>query len=101
MTIKLSTTNSVNETLQHKALWGLDVGGQSRLQLRGRLRGGSELLSRIFWIDTLGVESTSSVRSCKLFDLEVQKRDKVKEMLLLGPSCGEKGRKAGEKIYRN
>lgn len=32
MTIKLSTTNSVNKTLQHKALWDLetpyrDVGG--------------------------------------------------------------------------
>lgn len=42
MTIKLSTTNSVNKTLQHKALWDLetpyrDVGGQSWLQLRGRL----------------------------------------------------------------
>lgn len=34
MTIKLSTTNSVNKTLQHKALWGLetpyrDVGGRA------------------------------------------------------------------------
>lgn len=44
MTIKLSTTNSVNKTLQHKALWDLetpywDVGGvgQSWLQLKGRL----------------------------------------------------------------
>lgn len=32
MTIKLSTTNSVNKTLQHKALWDLvtpygDIGG--------------------------------------------------------------------------
>lgn len=44
MTIKLSTTNSVNKTLQHKALWDLETpyrdvggGGQSWLQLRGRL----------------------------------------------------------------
>lgn len=38
MTIKLSTTNSVNKTLQHKALWGL--GGHrigTWLQLRGRV----------------------------------------------------------------
>lgn len=38
MTIKLSTTNSVNKTLQHKALWDLvtpygDIGGQSWLHV--------------------------------------------------------------------
>lgn len=49
-----------------------------------------------FWTTLLGVGSTSSVQSCKLFDLEVQKRDKVKEMMLLGPSCGENDRRAGE-----
>lgn len=40
MTIKLSTTNSVNKTLQHKALWGLetpyrDVGGRGGGDSRG------------------------------------------------------------------
>lgn len=46
MTIKLSTTNSVNKTLQHKALWDLetpyrDVGGQSWLQLKRASRSSS------------------------------------------------------------
>lgn len=79
---------------------GLDAGASHGCSKEGD----SEVVQSFypgFWIILLGVENTSSVQSCKLFDLEVQKRDKVKEMLLLGPSCGEKDRKAGEKIYRN
>lgn len=43
MTIKLSTTNSVNKTLQHKALWDLETSyqdakrGESWLQIGGSL----------------------------------------------------------------
>lgn len=79
---------------------GSGRGGQSWLQVRGRLRDGSELLSRN--LDHL-IRSGEHFFShlCKLFNLEVQKREKVKEMLLVGPSCGEKDWKAGEIIYRN
>lgn len=58
MTIKLSTTNSVNKTLQHKALWGLetpyrDVGGRAGEGGGGGGRLGSDLwtpeMERVFF----------------------------------------------------
>lgn len=46
MTIKLSTTNSVNKTLQHKALWDLDTPHVDVWDSRGcSSEGGFQLLS--------------------------------------------------------